>query len=354
LSTDVVGEWVSARALSCYTANLARYLEGDFADPLGRIARSVRLAVRTDLPGGELAISHHAVPLNDLADGSRLAYRSASAVQDMLDGITAEVAAHDRVVVVAYTSAMPWSVAYGGPGAPHFLLVDGHRAGGWHVTDEFSALVPGGRQEPFSGWIQTTELIECLRPTGWLRPEHRLRNEHAFGFPMVCSSGGHYQWLSREAARTGMPDVGGGGLGMGHWITDPVSALSFWADRWVSLLNEGGDTPLLEDMWACAQHHAFRYAHILASPNPSVARETALAARQAWQDLPLALRFAVDSARRGRRRASVVTATFGQLKRIEGRLAGVLAAAGYGLPASQVHAIQKGEPDSCHPEGRTR
>jgi hypothetical protein len=47
--------------LSCYTANLAVYLGPDALD---RIARSIRLAVRTDLGDDLLAFSHHRTPVD--------------------------------------------------------------------------------------------------------------------------------------------------------------------------------------------------------------------------------------------------------------------------------------------------
>jgi hypothetical protein len=73
-------------------------------------------------------------------------------------------------------------------------------------------------------------------------------------------------------------------------------------------------------MWAVAQHHVFRYDRLLAAEEHPVLDH----ARRAWRDLPMALRFAVDSAARGRHRPMLVASTFDALRHNERDAASVL------------------------------
>ena len=183
-----------AEGLSCYTANLAVYLAGSEEDAVGRIARSVRLAVRTDLGDDMLAFSHHRTPL----DGGRLEYRGAGDAGTALDGISAEIEQAGRCLVVANTGFLDWSTAGLEAQAPHLLLVEDRRRDEWHVVDRFTALLPsGGDQRPFTGWVSSATLGRCLTPIVPLPPEQRLRNALAFGFPRPLPRDGDYQWLER-------------------------------------------------------------------------------------------------------------------------------------------------------------
>lgn len=314
---------ITPRQLSCYTANLAEYLAGEYRDPLGRIARSVRLAVRSE--GRLVAFSHHCVPLNALPDGHHLAYAGAPTAATAIECLTAELRAHGRTLVVAQTVNMPWSAVTTGLGAPHFLLVDDRRGPAWHVTDSFSAMLPAGRQQPFSGWLQNDQLLGCMQPRATLSPVHRLRNQHAFGLPVPLPLDGTYQWLIRASGPT-QP------LAHGQWITEPAAALDFLTEACLAMMTGPGDPVLLDDIWACAQHHTFRYTHLLAADHlADDLRSQAAEARQIWHDLPMTLRFAAESALRGRPRPSLITAAFAVLKRVEASVGDQLARAGYAM-----------------------
>jgi hypothetical protein len=294
--------------LSCYTANLAVYLG---PDALERIAHSVWLAVRTDLGEDLLAFSHHRVPLDD----GRLEVKGAGDAGAALEAIAAEVERSGRCLVVANTGFLDWSSAGPDGQAPHLLLVDGVRGDEWHAVDRFKALLPsGGEQRPFTGWISTAALARFLTPIVPLPPEQRLRNRLAFGFPRPLPEDGQYQWLERTE-RPGESRL------EGVWLTDTDAALGHLADFWAAIDERPERTRLLDDMWAAAQHHAFRYAYLLAT---SEERPVLAEARRLWRDLPMALRFAVDSARRGRHRPTLIASTFAALRRVEREAATLL------------------------------
>jgi hypothetical protein len=295
--------------LSCYTANLAVYL-GDGA--LGRIARSVRLAVQTDLGDDLLAFSHHRTPVDD----GRLGYKGTDDAETALEAIAAEVERAGACLVVANTGYLDWSTAGPDGQAPHLLLVDGRRGEEWHVVDRFRALLPsnGGEQRPFAGWISSAALTRGLTPIVPLPPEQRLRNRLAFGFPRPLPEDGHYQWLERT-------EHGAADRLEGAWLTDAGAALDYLGEFWAGLDRRPERRRLLDDMWAAAQHHAFRYGYLLATTEERPVLEEA---RRGWRDLPMALRFAVDSAQRGRHRPTLVTRTFAALRRVESEAASLL------------------------------
>jgi hypothetical protein len=307
-------------ALSCYTANLAVYLDRCEGGALGRIARSIRLAVR---PDGEVpAFSHHSRPLDVLDGGGRLEYRGAGDAGAALEAISAEVARLGQCLVLANTGFLDWSTAGPGGQAPHLLLVDGRRRGEWHVVDRFAALLPGrGEQRPFGGWVSDAVLARCLTPISPLPPEQRLRNAHAFGFPRPLPPEGQYQWISRtERLEPGQPDRLDGG-----WLADADASLEYLGELWSGLDRAPGRARLLDDMWAAAQHHVFRYTYLLVRTRKDAEERRVLdRARLAWRDLPMALRFAVDSARRGRHRATLVARTIAGLRRVEGEATSLL------------------------------
>lgn len=295
-------------ALSCYTANLAAYLRRLRTDADRWVARSVRLAVGTDHAEPELlAFSHHAWPVNALPSGEALGYRAAAGTDAAFEGIAAELAATGAVLVVADGARLPWSPSGAAP-APHFVLVDGRTGGCWHVVDEFSALAAGGLQhEPFSGWVPDAALLHMIAPVTPIRPEQRLRNRLAFGAPVPVPPPERFLWLA-TGAQTAEALAGG-------WTTDPAAALDVLAGRLAATIGMTTDDRLLEDVWAAAQHHVHRYALLGDELGPTA--ETAAAA---WRALPRTLRFAADSARRGRPRASLVTTTLAQLRGIEDEL----------------------------------
>jgi hypothetical protein len=289
--------------LSCYTANLAVYLGPDALD---RIARSIRLAVRADLGDDLLAFSHHSTPV----DEGRLAYRGAGGAAAALEAVAAEVERTGGCLVVANTGHLDWSSAGHDGQAPHFLLVDDHRGDEWHVVDRFTALLPaGGGQEPFTGWISTAALARALTPIVPLPPEQRLRNQLAFGFPRPLPRDGDYQWLERTDRPEPEAEL------EGDWLTETGAALELLGELWAP-----ARLPLLDDLWAAAQHHVFRYDRLLAAEEHPIFED----ARRAWRDLPMALRFAVDSAARGRYRPTLVASTFDALRRRERDAASLL------------------------------
>jgi len=343
---------VGADGLSCYTANLAAYLDRYPGDALDRIARSVRLAVRTDLPAGLLAFSHHDEPLNVVDGHSRLEYASAPEPDRALEAVTHELTDHGQVLVLANAATMAWSVTGSAP-APHFLLVDDRRPARtaepehglgqglglgqgqglglglgrgteWHVVDRFTALRPEGHQPPFTGWISTPALLRCLTPITPQPAVHRLRNEHAFGFPASLPPEGQHQWL----ARTGPPDMDHGQTRLpGRWLTDIAEVLELLEALWTTRPDPSRH---LDDLWAAAQHRTFRYARLRQARAPTGLAAAALdEAAAAWRDLPMALHFANHSARRGRPRPAMVKATFARLRQAELAAHEVATALGY-------------------------
>ncbi|MEW2376558.1 hypothetical protein AB0883_10690 [Micromonospora sp. NPDC047812] len=284
--------------LSCYTANLAGYQAGEFADTPNRFADSVRVAVRTDLPERQLAFSHHRVPLDRLPDGTRLAWATAPA-DGVVDSVDAELRRHGRVLVVTDNAALPWSPSTDGTAhAPHWLLVDGRRGDDWHVVDGFSGLLPAGEQEPYAGWLGTAGLLAAMTPPLAWRPEQDRRNALAFGFWTPPPAGGHPHWLVRTGSAGTEPEL------PGDWLLGEDAALEFLCDHVVAHPQAAGAH--LDDLWAVAQHRTFRYRHL---GDDEAAR--------AWADLPRALRFAVESARRGRPRSALVRTTFDHLRHLE-------------------------------------
>ncbi|MEV0610265.1 amino acid adenylation domain-containing protein [Polymorphospora rubra] len=282
--------------LSCYTSNLAGYRAAEFADTPPWFAASVRLAVRVDLPDGQLAFSHHAQPLDRLPDGTRLTYASAPA-SDAADGIDAELRRYGRVVVVADSAALPWSPSAGSTHhAPHWLLVDGRYGDEWHVVDAFGGLLATGEQRPYAGRLGTDALLSALRQPGW-SPEQCRRGALVFGHWTPPPDGADPCWLRRTADAAPAPRL------PGTWLSGD-DALEFLRDRVTDDPAAAGRH--LDDLWAAAMHHVFRHRWYAAD-----------ATAAAWADLPRALRFAVDSARRGRPRPALVRATFDHLRRLE-------------------------------------
>jgi len=349
---------VSAGDLSCYTACLARYLECAYDDPLARVARSVRLAVRTDDPEGLTAFSHHGIWLSDLGDGLHLGYRGRANAGDLIADLDGEIAAGDGVIAVTYSGAMDWSIAPPHESAPHFVLLSARDGDLWRVDDPFSALLPAGSQDPFLGWISTARLLRAMTPPTRLGHEDRLRKQHVFGFGVPLPPDDRYQWLARmPAARDAVQALPDG------WVSEPAAVLCYLSDFWSSLTQCRERVRYLDDMWASARHHAFRYSHLISRVRLDAAElDAAATARDAWNNLPMALRFAADSAVRGRSRPSLIRGLFEQLRTAEDNVADVLAAHGYGeaggfgvaQPASQASVSQKGRSMSTpHPSSLT-
>lgn len=291
------------QGLTCYTANLAAYLDGEF-DGRALLANSVHMAVRVDLPEPRLAFSHHRVPLNRLPDGSSLRYRAARDVESALAGVEAQVHRHGRCIVLVDNSRLPWSPAHdSGRAAPHWLLVDGLGAAGWHVRDEFTGLLPEGEQTAFTGWMSADELARAMAAQEWTA-EQRTRNDLACGFPLEWTGMPGRAWLerTREPVRPPAPLPG-------RWAVGYRTALPVLADRLTR--STEAVTLHLDDCWALTGHRRFALRHRWAAVDPEDHVRIGLEhAAQRWAALPRALRFAAESAQRGRPRPRVVEQVF--------------------------------------------
>jgi hypothetical protein len=315
----------AGNGLSCYTANLVEYLTRMRFDGAERTARSVRLAVRPGVGDAPFAFSHHSEPLHDLGAGRWLAYAGVAGPEELSEQLADEIGRHGAVLVLTDRSRLPWAVPEA-TAAPHYLLVDGRRGGEWHVVDLFTAVLPGGVQQTFEGWILGTGLMTGAAPITPLSPLHRLRNEHAFGFPVALPAETAYQWLTCTDAP---PDKSAEQLG-DDWITDGREALALLCAFWAGLGEHPQREEQHDDLWAAAQHHVFRYERLLA--RESLAGPDALrigVALDAWRQLPQALRFAEVSAARGRARPTLVRLTFEQLAAVELDAESALARHGY-------------------------
>jgi hypothetical protein len=295
--------------LSCYTANLAGYLDPELADVDGHLARSVRIAVRVD-PAGGLAFSHHAYPLDHMPDGTRLRYATLPP-RPALVGIADELSRRGRVLVVTDGSRLPWSPSrHHGAAAPHWLLVTGRRGDSWHVVDAFAGLLPGGEQRPYVGWLTTAALTQAMvLPERWSAEQH-TRNELAFGFPVPVPAVVGPLWLRREPGAPRPAELDR------TWLIGDEHALPFLADYLTASADDAARH--LDDLWTAAAHRVFRYRWLCGRPDlPQPLRERYQAASTAWTQLPSALRFAVDSARRGRARPTLIRTTFGHLQQVD-------------------------------------
>jgi hypothetical protein len=301
---------VRYEGLSCYTANLAGYLAAEWSATT-LIACSIRLAVRADLPGGQLAFSHHARPLDWLLDGTRLEYAAAATPAAALREISRELNMYGRVIVVTNNPALPWAPS--GKAAPHWVLIDGKRGCDWRVSDSFSGLMPAGPQEPFTGWLTREQLSFAMDLPAW-SPEQRQRNMLAFGYPVPLPRGR----LARAPRAMWLRRVALGGLAAvpppvlrGQWLTRDADIFPFLAER---LADAAVISRCLDDCWAAAGHRAFAYRWRLATraDGPSERQRIALALKQ-WEQLPRVLRFASEASRRGHSRPSLLQSVFAAL-----------------------------------------
>lgn len=296
---------VSSKGLSCYTANLVRYGVTEW-DPAESFVPSVRLAVRIDESSGELVFSHHAPAVDLLPDGTRLQYSGAPSALAALPYLTRELAEYGRVLVVVDSSRLPWSPTLNGTPAPHWLLVDDHDGDSWHVVDDFTGLLPEGEQLPYTGWLATSELCRAMTlPTRW-RPEQERRNTLAFGAPVPLPVARAALWLHRgqDAGPTTVRSDE-------RWVSGDTQVLPHLADQFI----ERGTCAAvyLEDLWAAAGHRAYAHRLRLKADEHSDESRALKAVIQCWEDLPKRLRFAVDSARRGRPRPTLLRAAFEEL-----------------------------------------
>ncbi|MGC5287770.1 hypothetical protein [Micromonospora sp. DT231] len=270
--------------LSCYTTALVDHLGPAAAD---RLADSVRLRVRLDAPDGVLAFSHH-----DRVDGGSLAYASTGDWATARAALAEQLAEHDSVIVVGNTYHLPWSPQHLSQSVAHWFVLRGHRDGRWRVSDRFDALLPAGQQRPFTGWLDDAALRTALTPLGRCAPHQHNRDVYALGVPVEVGDPDQYRWL-----RPG----GGGELAWpGEWLHEPAVVLAAVRDRFRA--DEQALHRHADDLWAAARHHCHRLTR---RGEPTLAT--------AWAELPKALRFAADSARRGRPRPGVLTGVFDRL-----------------------------------------
>ncbi|CAM3727784.1 hypothetical protein KIPE111705_21940 [Kibdelosporangium persicum] len=300
------------QGLSCYTANLHAYLAGEW-DADAMLGQSVRLAVRVDLPDGQLAFSHHDPPLDRLPDGTRLCYAGADAVQQALPGVIGELATYGRVLVVVDASRLPWSVIRGRAPTPHWLLIDGRRSGRhggqWHVVDRFTALMPAGEQLPHEGWLSDWELRDAMSlPPRW-EPEQEQRNALAFGAPVPVPAT-RTLWLRRRP-----DDLGRCASLAGRWLCGDDQVLPFLMNYLLD--HSSGITRHLDDLWAAVGHRGFAYRRRLAGGITGHERGALRAALTKWENLPRMLRIAAESAQRGRPRPVLARAAIEVLSRAE-------------------------------------
>lgn len=289
-----------ADQLSCYTGSLVSYL-GPGSER--RLAEAVRLAVRKPAAGSPLAFSHHSridpSPRGELAYASAPSWRRARAALATTPG---------TVIVVADCASLPWSPASEAEAAPHWITVSGGPSGGWWVQDPFDALMPYGEHRPYRGLVSDDELRSLMAP----RPGTErvaLRDAFALGAEIACPPPTMYRWLHR------VPRAADGGEqpGRGSWITGTGAALRYLADLFADdaqLLAE-----CLEDLWAASRHHILRDRTLrtLGLLDPAAAD----ARTDLWAALPQALRFAAESARRGRPRPALVRTTLHRLAEAE-------------------------------------
>lgn len=297
--------------LSCYTTSLVCYLAPEIPAVTRRFAEATRLAVRTDLPAGELAFSHHA-RIDITADGGELAYQGAADWETARGGLLAELEARGRVLAVANTEHIEWAPGYGRAAAPHWILVCGWRNGSWKVADHFAALTPHGEQEPFLGWLGDAELAQALAPVKEFGPEVVRRDRMALGRATAAAPMSHYRWLVRtRGGRASAQEPRDGAPDDGQWLFEPVAVLSH-------ILATLAPDPVAtarhtDDLWAAARHYSHRNAVLVS--DGLLDPEAAASRTAAWQELPRTLRIAALSAARGRPRTGLVEEAFTDLIR---------------------------------------
>lgn len=267
-----------ADALSCYTTNLKEHLR--LTDPAAerRLVSTVALAVRRDGLDGTLAFSHHDRVAPDFG------YRGARAWDDTLTALRGEFARRGDVLAVANCRNMPWSPSHLVRDVPHWLRLAAHDGDRWLVVDDFDALLPDGHQSPHRGWADESELRLLLAPLPGLDAVLHQRDMYALGGgPAWLPDPGGHRWLEHGAGRFD-PRTG-------DWVRGTTASLVLLRD--LLPCDPEAQVRYAEDLWAAARHHQYLYRD-----EPA----TALA----WGELSRSLRYAAQSAARGRPRASLV------------------------------------------------
>lgn len=264
--------------LSCYTANLAFYLDrsGWNADQL--IAQSVRLAVHENHAERYLSFSHHTVPLDSLPDGTALHYSNDLSEAGALARMTEEVERFGNVLAVVDTQRLAWQVrTTSNASEPHWVTL--YREGrAWTLVDQYVPDGESGRQYEAHVNVDASVLGSIVRlpevwSSAWLR-----RNNLAFGFPLEYPTGAPYVWFRRESAADNERTLGKG------WKLGDMESLPAVAE-WLSRLPT--DSALLKDVWAAASHRVFSYKWRLGRGRYSKVQSGAIAdAIDAWEGLP--------------------------------------------------------------------
>ncbi|GHH45300.1 hypothetical protein [Streptomyces candidus] len=269
--------------LSCYSTALVDHLGPGAAD---RLADAVHLWVRTDAPDGTLAFSHH-----DRIDPG-LAYADAEDWTTASRALGEQLARYASVIVVGNAFHLPWSPHHDERPVAHWFLLRGRRDDAWDVTDGFTALMPGGEQRPFEGTLGDAELCRAMTPLGRQAPHLHHRDVYALGVPTHVGDPDRYRWLR--------PAGGAETDWSGEWLRELPEVLEALRDRFVR--DEQALHQHADDLWAAARHHEH-----------ALTRHGDPEAAAAWAQLPKALRFASESARRGRHRGGVVAEAFDTL-----------------------------------------
>jgi hypothetical protein len=302
--------------LSCYTTALLAYLRRSDPRAAERVAAAVRLAVRTDLRGGVAFSQHERL---DLPDG-RLRYAGAENAGAAINGVRSELRASGAVLVVGNTAALPWSPACGRVATPHWFLVTGENRAGFTVCDPFAALLPLGEQLPFTGRPTAAQLAEWCRLPEALPPHVARRDVLALGSAVPVGAG-PWRWLRRRSADdTPRGDVDAhpdeAAPGPGRWIRATAPALHWLAGRLST--DPAALAAGVDDLWAAARHQVARAAWLRDTGRvPTGHADDVITA---WGELPRTLRFAVDSAARGRPRAGMVQTGLNRLGDLTDRL----------------------------------
>ncbi|MFD4789931.1 hypothetical protein ACFWN1_23335 [Streptomyces sp. NPDC058459] len=276
---------MSAEALSCYTTNLKEHFRLTDPGAERKLATGFTLSVRLDGLDGTLAFSHHDRVAPDFG------YRGAHHWDDALSALRGEFARQGDVLAVANCRNLPWSPSHLVRDVPHWLRLTARDDDRWLVVDDFDALLPEGRQLPYSGWADGAELRALLAPLPGLDTVTHQRDVYALGGgPAWVPDPGNHRWLEHGAGRFDPHS--------GDWVRGTVASLTLLRD----LLSSDPQALVgyAEDLWAAARHH--QYLH---RAEPAVAA--------AWSELSRSLRYAAQSAARGRPRPSLVRTAFDRI-----------------------------------------
>ncbi len=286
-------------ALSCYTANLVEYLAHDDAQARWRLATAIRLAVWTDAPDGALVFSQHTRIDRD-ARGRELAYRGAGSWAQARAALADELAREGRVLAVADTAHLPWSPYPVDAHGPHWILLTGSDGDRWQVVDKFAALTMHGRQRPHTGQLTDDALRQAMTPIPRPPAGIAARDAHALGEPVELPPVTHYRWLAKTPVTARRPV---------DWSTDAVGTLRRIAERLTT--DDAALADHVDDLWAAGVHQQFRLARF--AERGLIDEGQARPVADAWTRLQRPLRFAVESARRGRPRPDLVATAFDRL-----------------------------------------